>query len=844
MTVSSADIEEQNDEILALSGILETSAFSHSESKGGGHSGVMHVEARIPGDGSIEILAGPKRENFSIRFLPPIKLEFKLPTDYPSISCPMFNIVCPWLLSGQKARLESRLQSLWDEQGGGVILFTWLYFLQEELLEYLDIKNQIDINVFASEHKNLIKPAVKANCNQETYKIIDDDELVAVEEKSRPLIIDAEDEDKLAPPSANHREFHKCTVLHWDINNLCGTLSTAYGEALVKHTSIAAHNWNKLEASLDVGEQVQCFLEERKSEWEGVPRFLEAHNVTGLGGQIVKGHKHVDNVDLIEPNVIGTVIRWNLRNKDGMLKSKKGDVYVYYTCVQEENPLRKGDQVKFHVVKSLKWGILASYVRRYVCEDELRDEAKEFARIEKETNMRLVEEGLSGMTGKVKKWNDASGKGIIRNDVGKEWCFSIKDCIVQREEGFKMFKIGDHVKFQEINKSHWSIPRAVDVDWFTESGKSTVKNQFCSGQDQQTNGEPIQKDRDTEIEDLKGSNNKGSNSTELSQTKSVSPEPMKPSNTEDKTDENEMNSGSVTSEEKVLTLLMEFNNMKMEEEFAVSLNSCQICFTDKVGSQCLRFIGCEHVYCRDCMTNYFTEKITTGAVSSLICPTFKCETQALPNQVADLVPFELFNKYETLLLETQLESMTDVVLCPRVVCQCPTMIDRETNMGQCPACHLAFCIYCKATYHGVSPCKFKTSEQRAILDRYQNSTGDEKAFMEKRYGKKQLETMSATLASEDYMASNARQCPHCNAPIEKNEGCNKITCWRCNTNFCWLCGSRLPQTNPYTHFNIEGGKCFGALFQGVDPGEADREFDDFFNEEDDWHEIQAAIVGI
>ena len=76
MTVSSADIEEQNDEILALSGILETSAFSHSESKGGGHSGVMHVEARIPGDGSIEILAGPKRENFSIRFLPPISSLF------------------------------------------------------------------------------------------------------------------------------------------------------------------------------------------------------------------------------------------------------------------------------------------------------------------------------------------------------------------------------------------------------------------------------------------------------------------------------------------------------------------------------------------------------------------------------------------------------------------------------------------------------------------------------------------------------------------------------------------------------------------------------------------------
>ena len=37
----------------------------------------------------------------------------------------------------------------------------------------------------------------------------------------------------------------------------------------------------------------------------------------------------------------------------------------------------------------------------------------------------------------------------------------------------------------------------------------------------------------------------------------------------------------------------------------------------------------------------------------------------------------------------------DVVLCPHLACQCPTMMDREQNMGQCPACHFAFCIYCR-----------------------------------------------------------------------------------------------------------------------------------------------------
>ena len=63
--------------------------------------------------------------------------------------------------------------------------------------------------------------------------------------------------------------------------------------------------------------------------------------------------------------------------------------------------------------------------------------------------------------------------------------------------------------------------------------------------------------------------------------------------------------------------------------------------------------------------------------------------------MSELVPPELYERYERILLETQLETMVDVVLCPRLACQCPTMMDREQNMGQCPACHFAFCIYCR-----------------------------------------------------------------------------------------------------------------------------------------------------
>ena len=96
----------------------------------------------------------------------------------------------------------------------------------------------------------------------------------------------------------------------------------------------------------------------------------------------------------------------------------------------------------------------------------------------------------------------------------------------------------------------------------------------------------------------------------------------------------------------------------------------------QVGGQCVQFLGCDHVYCKDCMSGYLTVRIGEGAVSNLNCPTDKCDTQILPNQVLDLVSMDLYQRYERILLETQLDSMADVVTCPRLTCQCPTIIDR------------------------------------------------------------------------------------------------------------------------------------------------------------------------
>jgi hypothetical protein len=45
-------------------------------------------------------------------------------------------------------------------------------------------------------------------------------------------------------------------------------------------------------------------------------------------------------------------------------------------------------------------------------------------------------------------------------------------------------------------------------------------------------------------------------------------------------------------------------------------------------------------------------------------------------------------------------------------------------------------------------------------------------------------------ANKEWLEINTKKCPNCHKSIEKNEGCNHMTCRRpagCGHEFCWLC---------------------------------------------------------
>lgn len=272
----------------------------------------------------------------------------------------------------------------------------------------------------------------------------------------------------------------------------------------------------------------------------------------------------------------------------------------------------------------------------------------------------------------------------------------------------------------------------------------------------------------------------------------------------------------IASHDRLLPVLLDYDKQARQIEFDKSLFECKVCFCNKMGSQCINFYNCDHVYCKDCMRDYFIVQIQEGNVSGLFCPEEKCESQAHPSQVKELVPSDLFAKYDKLLLQTSLDTMLDIVYCPRPSCQQPVILDRESSMGSCPSCSFVFCALCKLGYHGVSPCTIKADGLQKLKDEWLNGDEETRKFLEKKYGKATVQLAVEESFSNEWLKNYAKKCPGCSANIQKIDGCNKMTCMKCRAYFCWICNGFLSKQNPYSHFSERDSKCFNRLFEGVD----------------------------
>lgn len=63
-----------------------------------------------------------------------------------------------------------------------------------------------------------------------------------------------------------------------------------------------------------------------------------------------------------------------------------------------------------------------------------------------------------------------------------------------------------------------------------------------------------------------------------------------------------------------------------------NVNLCAL--QDKMGEKCVQFQPCDHVYCKDCVKEYFETRIKDGMVQTMPCPYDKCDSEANQSQVS------------------------------------------------------------------------------------------------------------------------------------------------------------------------------------------------------------------
>lgn len=79
--------------------------------------------------------------------------------------------------------------------------------------------------------------------------------------------------------------------------------------------------------------------------------------------------------------------------------------------------------------------------------------------------------------------------------------------------------------------------------------------------------------------------------------------------------------------------ILDFDQAQQRKCFNSKLFLCNICFCEKLGSECMYFLECRHVYCKACLKDYFEIQIKDGQVQCLSCPEPKCTSVATPGQV-------------------------------------------------------------------------------------------------------------------------------------------------------------------------------------------------------------------
>ena len=189
---------------------------------------------------------------------------------------------------------------------------------------------------------------------------------------------------------------------------------------------------------------------------------------------------------------------------------------------------------------------------------------------------------------------------------------------------------------------------------------------------------------------------------------------------------------------------------------------CQICLENIIERDALM---CGHAFCINCWRFYIEDLIKQTSIVQGKCPNFQCPLKISESMIlkycSNLSKEMYFKlKCDNFILVNRIYRWCPAPNCNFAIEVSDTSSSHEISCG----CGFIFCFSCGEEAHRPASC--------STLKEWKSKNTTESGNI-------------------NWILANTKQCPSCRKPIEKNQGCNHMTCQRgaggCGEEFCWLC---------------------------------------------------------
>jgi len=215
-------------------------------------------------------------------------------------------------------------------------------------------------------------------------------------------------------------------------------------------------------------------------------------------------------------------------------------------------------------------------------------------------------------------------------------------------------------------------------------------------------------------------------------------------------------------------------------------SKCPICY-DEISSPVQ--LACGHNYCTACIRHFLTTA-SDSKIFPLCCMGDENNCRApipIPTLQRFLPPQQFKHLLETVFISHIEHLPQEFKYCTTPDCrQVYRCAKSQTSLVlHCPSCLSALCTSChEETHEGMSCAERKLHSDPAEQER---------------------------LNSQLAMQSGFKRCPECTVWIEKNEGCNHMSC-RCGAHICWVCMKVFTRDTIYDHMSA----AHGGIYEGVE----------------------------